>query len=104
MSSHYLSQVTYTRGAKLGEGAFGTVYKASGEHRTIYAVKDIKCTKNEDLDSAIDEIRALGNLVHTNIIKLYNVKVSQTDPFQATLSLLLEYCGKGNKIRRTQKI
>jgi serine/threonine protein kinase len=97
MSSHYLSQVAYTREAKLGEGAFGTVYKAyAGENRAIYAVKDIKCTKNEDLDSAIDEIRALGNLVHTNIIKLYNVKVSQTDPFQATLSLLLEYCGKGN--------
>lgn len=98
MASHYISQITYSRGDKLGEGAFGTVYKAyeQPERRTLYAVKDIKCTKNEDLDSAIDEIRALGKLIHKHIIKLYNVRSTQTEPFRATLSLLLEYCGGGN--------
>ena len=97
MSSHYLSQIAYTRGDKLGEGAFGAVYKAyAAEHGTVYAVKDIKCVKNEHLDSAKDEIRALGNLIHTNIIKLYNVQFTHTEPFRATLSLLLEYCDGGN--------
>ena len=96
--SHYIFQITYTRGDKLGEGAFGTVYKAykEPERHTLYAVKDIKCAKNDDLDSAMDEIRALGNLIHTHIIKLYNVRSTQTEPFRATLSLLLEYCSGGN--------
>lgn len=95
---HYIPQITYTRGDKLGEGGFGTVYKAyeDGEQRTLYAVKDIRCVKNDDLHSAIDEIRALGNLIHTHIIKLYNVSSAQTKPFRATLSLLLEYCPGGN--------
>ena len=95
MSSHYLPQVTYTRGERLGEGAFGSVFKAYAGSK-VYAVKDIKCVKTDDLDSAMDEIRALGNLTHTNIIKLYNVKFNNSEPFQATLSLLLGYCSGGN--------
>ncbi|XP_046860205.1 serine/threonine-protein kinase 35-like [Xenia sp. Carnegie-2017] len=98
MGSHYLCEVSYTRSEKLGEGGFGTVYKAVNDNRKskIYAVKDIICRKNEDLQYAVAEIRALGQLAHSNIIKLYNAKISQTAPFQAKLSLLLEYAGGGN--------
>jgi serine/threonine protein kinase len=102
MSSHYLSQVTYTRGQKLGEGAFGIVYKASAGDK-VYAVKEIKCVKNEDLDDVTNEIRALGKLIHTNIIKLYNVKARETKPFDVTVSLLLEYCGGGDLNERLKK-
>ena len=104
MTSHYISQITYRRGDKLGEGAFGAVYKAyESKKGTVYAVKDIKCTKNEDLDGAVDEMRALGRLIHTNIIKLYNVQARQTEQFQATLSLLLEYCSGGNLNERLER-
>lgn len=91
--------MAFTRGEKLGEGAFGTVYKAYDEgkrQRTVYAVKDIECKNNEDLIGALDEIRALGSLVHKNIIKLYNVNFTQTTRFRATISLLIEYCGGGD--------
>ncbi|XP_028402854.1 serine/threonine-protein kinase pdik1l-like [Dendronephthya gigantea] len=95
--SHHISRIEYTRTVELGKGAFGTVHKAHEKERgTLYAVKDIKCVNNEDLNNAITEIKALGKLTHVNIIKLYNVQVSQSAPFEATLSLLLEYCSKGN--------
>ena len=104
MSSHYISKIDYTRGDVLGTGAFGTVYKAYGsKRRTLYAVKDIRCSENDELDGAIDEIRALGNLIHQNIIKLYNVRATQIVPFQATLSLLLEYCARGDLNERLNK-
>jgi cyclin-dependent kinase 7 len=68
----------YKKIVKVGEGAFGDVYKA--KHRRsgqIVAVKKIRIVKSRREDgfdlSAIDEIRMLQELSHENIVTLYEV-------------------------------
>ena len=104
MASTYIEQIAYTRGEKIGSGAFGEVYKAYEEKSNkIYALKNIKCSNNNDLDDGMKEIRALGTLSHQNIVVFYHVEASQVKPFEATLSLLLEYCGGGNLNERLSR-
>lgn len=95
MATNYIEEISYTQGEKIGSGAFGEVYKAFGKDK-IYALKNIKCTKDEDLNGGLKEIIALGELSHQNIVVLYNVKATQVKEFEATLSLLLEYCAGGD--------
>ena len=68
----------YKKIVKVGEGAFGDVYKA--KHRKsghLVAVKKIRIMKNrreEGFDvSAVDEIRMLQGLDHENIVTLHEI-------------------------------
>ena len=102
MATNYIEEISYTQGEKIGSGAFGEVYKAFGKDK-IYALKNIKCVKDEDINDGLKEIRALGKLSHQNIVVLYNVKATQVKKFEATLSLLLEYCAGGNLNQRLSR-
>ena len=92
--------IQYTLESKIGTGAFGIVYKAIGNKTLTYAVKDIICKNNDDLENVLDEVHALGSCRHKNVVSLISCGFSQHRPFEATISLLLEYCSKGNLNQR----
>lgn len=80
----------YTKLSRIGQGAYGIVYKAQNtQNKEIVAVKRIKFeTREEGIPaSAIREIALLKELKHQNIVKLYDVVHSQH-----TLTLIFEYC------------
>ena len=97
MSEDYIEDIEYAREEQIGHGAFGTVYKVIDKNTSRrYAVKDIICKNNTDIGYGLAEIRALARGSHANVIALLNVTATQSRPFEATLSLLTEYCAKGN--------
>ena len=56
----------------IGEGGFGTVFKGyERETRELRAIKKIPFEKIINYQSVINEVTALKNLDHPNIIKLY---------------------------------
>ena len=58
----------------IGEGGFGAVYKGyERETRALRAIKKIPLAKIMNYQSIINEVTALKNLDHPNIIKLYEV-------------------------------
>lgn len=58
----------------IGEGGFGSVYKAKEkETGALRAIKKIPLEKIINYQSIINEVTALKNLDHPNIIKLYEV-------------------------------
>jgi serine/threonine protein kinase len=99
------SEVPYTLDERLGEGAFGEVFKAiedGGEGRT-FAIKYIKCTENfdenndanEDLKNALNEISLLVPLKHMNIVRIIDFGARQFWQMEVEFSLVLEYCSNG---------
>lgn len=70
------AQYEVSEDVKLGEGTYGTVYKAR-KHRTgeVVAMKRIKLGSNEDgiPSTAIREIAVLKELHHFNVVKLLDV-------------------------------
>ena len=91
------SSIPFTLAERLGEGAFGEVFKATengGKART-FAVKFIKCTENDDLQNAMDEITALVILSHKNVVKMFDFGIRQHWQLEVEFSLLLEYCSDG---------
>eukprot|EP00960_Hanusia_phi_P073265 767971-Hanusia_phi.AAC.1 len=66
----------YERKGVAGEGAFGVVYKVvHKETGQVFAMKKIKMDKSTDgvRSSAIDEIRALQEIRHENVVTLHEV-------------------------------
>ena len=86
-----------TLGTKLGNGAFGEVFKSkiSGSD-TIYATKRLekrKFMKNPKAYRYLEnEINILNNISHENIVKLYNSDL-QTTKYKY---LITEYCNGGD--------
>jgi len=86
-----------TLGTKLGNGAFGEVFKSkiSGSD-TIYATKRLekrKFMKNPKAFRYLEnEINILNNISHENIVKLYNSDL-QTTKYKY---LITEYCNGGD--------
>jgi len=79
MSSSCVLTQTYTRLAKLGEGTYGTVYRAQhNETGEIVALKKVKLhDEDEGIPSTtIREVSLLKTLDHPNIIKLKQVILS----------------------------
>lgn len=66
----------YKREEKLGDGAFGVVFKArhriSGDVRAIKSLSKGKLTRNQT-ESILNEIRILQSLDHPNILKIVEV-------------------------------
>ena len=96
-SEYRQPSIPFTIGERLGEGAFGEVFKATenqGKGRT-FAVKYIKCTENEEVQNALDEISALVTLSHENIVKIFDFGARQQWQMEVEFSLLLEYCSNG---------
>ena len=82
---------TFLLANPIGEGGFGWVYKGyEKETGALRAIKKIPLEKVINQQSIINEVTALKNLDHPNIIKLYEVYEDQGSIF-----LVQEFCEGG---------
>jgi len=83
---------------KLGQGAFGTVYKVRERLGSggsgIYALKEIYVTRDGDFQSVLREIDTLKQCAsHENIISIFDVGFVAG---HSQVLILMEYCEGGN--------
>ena len=81
---------------RLGNGAFGVVYKVKDEaSSTVYALKDVLCLNVSALRNALREAITLNKISHENVID-----VMGADEFRDSKGLhmliLTEYCSGGS--------
>ena len=77
--------------APIGEGGFGTVFRGfEKETSSLRAIKKIPLEKIINYQSIINEVTALKNLDHPNIIKLYEVYEDED-----WIYLVQEFCEGG---------
>ncbi|XP_023756094.2 MDIS1-interacting receptor like kinase 2 [Lactuca sativa] len=76
----------------IGTGGYGTVYKAEIQPNNVVAVKKLHSSSSENVDhnGFLNEIRALTNIRHRNIVKLYGYCSHTRHSF-----LIYEYLEKG---------
>ena len=86
---------------RLGEGAFGIVYKVRDTFNKAYAIKDIKCSSQSDYESANNEVESLINLHHNHIMKIFAVDTY----YEGTnhVCILMEFCAGGTLNGRLEK-
>ncbi|XP_076814978.1 serine/threonine-protein kinase 10-like isoform X1 [Clavelina lepadiformis] len=77
--------------SELGDGAFGTVYKARhrGDGR-LAAAKIIECRNEEELEDFAVEIDILASCNHPNVVKLLDAYY-----YELNLWVLIEFCDGG---------
>ena len=81
---------------ELGKGAFGTVCKVKRkEDGIIYAMKRVKINQlnSKEKDNALNEVRILASLTHTNII---GYKQAFFDDDSKTLNIVMELADDGD--------
>lgn len=89
----------YTILGKLGEGAYGTVWKA--QHKPSGQLRAIKTLTKGEMPEAQElqmkrEVGLLRKLDHPNIIQIHEV-IEDADSFH----IITEYCGGGDLMSRT---
>ncbi|KAK6166019.1 cyclin-dependent kinase 5 [Patella vulgata] len=85
----------YEKLEKIGEGTYGTVFKAKNrETHEIVALKRVRLDDDDEgvPSSALREICLLKELKHTNIVRLHDVLHSEKK-----LTLVFEYCDQDLK-------
>ncbi|KAL7609352.1 hypothetical protein Lser_V15G11995 [Lactuca serriola] len=76
----------------IGTGGYGTVYKAELQANNVVAVKKLHSgSENVDHNGFLNEVRALTNIRHRNIVKLYGYCSHVCHSF-----LIYEYLEKGS--------
>ncbi|CAH1413893.1 unnamed protein product [Lactuca virosa] len=76
----------------IGTGGYGTVYKAELQPDNVVAVKKLhSSSENVDHNGFLNEVRALTNIRHRNIVKLYGYCSHVRHSF-----LIYEYLEKGS--------
>ncbi|XP_061995941.1 rust resistance kinase Lr10-like [Rosa rugosa] len=55
---------------KLGEGAYGTVFKGKLSSEVFVAVKVLNNSKNEDGEEFINEVGTMGHIHHVNVVRM----------------------------------
>ena len=88
---------------RLGEGAFGVVYKVTDEKTsTDYALKNILCENASEVYNAIREVQTLNQISHENVIA---VKAAEQHRNIQGLKILIltEYCAGGNLNQRVAR-
>ena len=80
---------------RLGNGAFGVVYKVKDEETArVYALKDISCFNASRIRDAIGEIRILKQITHENVISIVEAD-SYNDEGGLHVLILTKYCAGG---------
>ncbi|CAH1413993.1 unnamed protein product [Lactuca virosa] len=77
----------------IGTGGYGTVYKAEIQPNNVVVVKKLHSSSSEnvDLNGFLNEVRALTNIRHRNIVKLYGYCSHARHSF-----FIYEYLEKGS--------
>ena len=80
----------------LGKGGFGVVYKVKDEHHgKYYAMKVIASSDASTEESAKIEQRALGQMHHANIVRIYAATVRPLTRSVTERRILMEFCEGG---------
>ena len=80
---------------RLGNGAFGVVYKVKDEETArVYALKVIRCFDASQIMKAIGEIRTLNQISHENVISVIEAD-SHDDEGRLDMFIVTEYCAGG---------
>ncbi|CAB3986415.1 cyclin-dependent-like kinase 5 [Paramuricea clavata] len=85
----------YEKLEKIGEGTYGTVFKAKNkETHEIVALKRVRLDDDDEgvPSSALREICLLKELRHKNIVRLFDIMISEKK-----LTLVFEYCDQDLK-------
>jgi len=81
----------FARDARLGEGSYGCVYKATFKDGRILAVKQFRnCTPEGDLDF-LNEVEALSKLKHKNLVTLQGCCIASSKRSGHQRLLLYDY-------------
>lgn len=83
---------------KLGEGAFGKVYKVTDRRGKYFAVKLIDCQDRKVQHVIGQELNSLLVAKHHHIVRLFAFDFDDTSAI-----LILEYCSGGNLNQRLQR-
>lgn len=100
----------YTVTEKLGEGTYGTVYKAKDKNGTYVAMKKVRLLDHEDQGvpaTTIREISLLKELAAVNVVKLFEVVQHQKDLYLVFEFLdhdLKQFLDKKRKMAQTMGI
>ena len=79
---------------RLGNGAFGVVYKVIDETSNVYALKDVVCLNGSDIRNAIREVRTMNQISHENVISVIAAEQFR-DARGLHMLILTEYCVGG---------
>uniref|UniRef100_A0A7N0UN80 Receptor-like serine/threonine-protein kinase n=1 Tax=Kalanchoe fedtschenkoi TaxID=63787 RepID=A0A7N0UN80_KALFE len=66
-----LKTATKNFSEKLGEGAFGSVFKGALPNATLIAVKELKCLANRAEKQFRAEVSTIGTIRHVNLVRLH---------------------------------
>lgn len=77
---------------RLGNGAFGVVYKVIDEtYSNVYALKDVVCLNGSDIRNAIREVQTMNQIAHENVISVIAAEQFR-DARGLHMLILTEYC------------
>ena len=81
---------------RLGNGAFGVVYKVIDEASSrVYALKDVVCLNTSEIRNAIREVQTMNQISHENVISVIGAEQFR-DSQGLHMLILTEYCPGGN--------
>ena len=82
---------------RLGNGAFGVVYKVTDEASSmVYALKDVLCLNASALRNAVREAKTLNKISHENVIAVMGADQVRDTQGRLHMLLLTEYCSGGS--------
>ena len=82
---------------RLGNGAFGVVYKVKDEASSmVYALKDVLCLNDSALRNAVREATTLNKISHGNVIAIMGADQFRDTQGRLHMLLLTEYCSGGS--------
>ena len=87
---------------KVGEGSFGSVYKAyTKDTKELVAIKTIQISQNDrkNIENTLTEIRILASLEHENIVSYKAAFLEGSNK----VCVVMEYVGGGDLLAKVNK-